>query len=186
MINIITTENSIYLFNKPEIGEYLKNRLCSRRESHNSLIQMYFDEECYDNIGFDFTKPFDDVVFVEWLMESTDSEFKLVHVPAMDCFFVGLFANKDAYLSMLEHFDLMLDVHQIVVANIVFQQNNIVFKSLYDYAPEDIDLNDVFEIPETSVEVINTSDAAEQELKPIDVKKFIGNGFIILESMLIV
>ena len=186
MINIITTPSSIYMFNKPEIGECLKNRLCSRRESHSSKIQMCFDESCFDNIGFDFTKPFDDVVFVEWLMESTDSEFKLIHVPVMDCFFAAMFADKNDYLSMLEHFDLMLDVHQIVVANIVFQQYNIVHKSLYDYDPEDIDVHDVFEIPETSVEVINTSDASELELKPIDIKKFVGTGFVLLESMLIV
>ena len=186
MINIITTENSIYLFNGFEIGECLKQRLCSRRESHSSKIQMRFDESCFDNIGFDFTKPFDDVVFVEWLMESTDSEFKLIHVPAMDCFFAAMSADKNDYLSMLEHFDLMLDVHQIVVANIVFQQYNIVHKSLYDYEPEDIDIHDVFEIPETSIEIINTSDASSLELRPVDVKKFIGAGFELLESMLIV
>ena len=147
---------------------------------------MYFDENCYDNIGFDFTKPFDDVVFVEWLMESTDSEFKLIYVPAMDCVFAGLFVDNDEYLSMLEHFDLMLDVHQIAVANIVFQQYNIVHKSLYDYDPDDIDVLDVFEIPETSIEIINTSDASSLELRPVDVKKFIGAGFELLESMLIV
>lgn len=186
MINIITTANSVYMFNKSEIGEYLKKRLCSRRVDVNTKIQMYFDEECYDNIGFDFTKPFDDVVFVEWMMESPDSEFKLIYIPGMDCFFAGLFADKDEYLSMLEHFDLMLDIHQVVVANIVFHQNNIVHKALYDYDPEDIDVHDVFEIPETSVEIINTSDESELELKPLDVKKFISTGFELLESMLIV
>ena len=186
MINIITTANSVYMFNKSEIGKYLKKRLCSRRVDVNTKIQMYFDEECYDNIGFDFTRPFDDVVFVEWLMESTDSEFKLIYVPGMDCIFAGLFADKDAYLSMLEHFDLMLDVHQVVVANIVFHQNNIIFKSLCDYDPEDIDVHDVFEIPETSIEIINTSDTSSLELRPVDIKKFIGAGFELLESMLIV
>ena len=184
MINIITTAKSIYLFDKPEIGEYIKKKLCSRRVDTESQVQMYFDSEAFDNLDFHFTNPFDDVKFVDWLIESTDSVFKLVYIPTYKCLFAGMFEDSDEYLSMLEHFDLMLDVHQVVVANIVFHQNNIVHKALYDYDPEDTDIHDVFEIPVTSIETVNVSDASELELAPISHRIFVEDGFLLLESIL--
>ena len=59
---------------------------------------------CNGDVVLSVPKPFDDVVFVEWLMESIDSEFKLIYVPAMDCVFAGLFADKEQAAVALESF----------------------------------------------------------------------------------